>query len=71
MTPLIPTGCNNYYLAWLKDQCEVYGFGCANYDWRMNMDYEIGMGADYFITDDLKLTQEYLDIIKTTLNNGN
>ncbi|GEM_PF-5308066 len=71
VTPLIPTGCNNYYLAWLKDQCETYGFGCANYDWRMNMDYEIGMGVDYFITDDLKLTQEYLDIIKTALNNGN
>lgn len=71
VTPLIPTGCNNYYLAWLKDQCEIYGFGCANYDWRMNMDYEIGMGIDYFITDDLKLTKEYLEIIKKSLNNGN
>jgi hypothetical protein len=61
MTPVIPTGPKSYFTGLLEDEClNPKGINCANFERRSDLDYAKKMGINYFVTDDMLFTREFL-----------
>lgn len=60
VTDAIPTSCDTYYFNWYYDNCDVETPFCSKYDRRADLEFTVGNGNDYFITEDLVNTLNYL-----------
>ncbi len=56
----MPFNCTYFKTSWLNDECTFTSDDCPAIDRRMDMNYLLNLGYDYFISDDLNYTRDFL-----------